>query len=119
MAPSDLAWLDDSGVQHSGSKASKTIVLHRTIYAADPNAHCVIHTHATHCVAATLQAPDATGDLLPPITPYFVMKVGHVPRIAYGRPGHPDVAEAGNGSPVGTHRRSSPVAQRIRHKRLT
>ena len=94
MAPSDLAWLDDSGVQHSGSKASKTIVLHRTIYAADPNAHCVIHTHATHCVAATLQAPDATGDLLPPITPYFVMKVGHVPRIAYGRPGHPDVAEA-------------------------
>ena len=37
-------------------------------------------------------APDA--ELLPPITPYFVMKVGHVPRIAYQRPGAPEAAEA-------------------------
>jgi ribulose-5-phosphate 4-epimerase/fuculose-1-phosphate aldolase len=31
--------------------------------------------------------------VLPPITPYFVMKVGHVPLIAYHRPGDPAVAE--------------------------
>jgi 3-dehydro-4-phosphotetronate decarboxylase len=30
--------------------------------------------------------------LLPPITPYFVMKVGHVPLLAYQRPGAPAVA---------------------------
>jgi ribulose-5-phosphate 4-epimerase/fuculose-1-phosphate aldolase len=39
-------------------------------------------------------APDKSrDDLLPPITPYFVMKVGHVPLIAYLRPGAPEVGE--------------------------
>ena len=33
-------------------------------------------------------------ELLPPITPYFVMKVGHVPVIPYHRPGAPAVADA-------------------------
>ena len=30
---------------------------------------------------------------MPPITPYFVMKVGHVPLIPYHRPGDPAVAD--------------------------
>jgi ribulose-5-phosphate 4-epimerase/fuculose-1-phosphate aldolase len=51
----------------------------------------VIHTHSTHCVALTLQ--DVQGELLPPITPYFVMKVGHVPIVPYHRPGAPEVGE--------------------------
>jgi hypothetical protein len=39
-------------------------------------------------------APDKSrDDLLPPLTPYFVMKVGHVPLIAYLRPGAPEVGE--------------------------
>jgi ribulose-5-phosphate 4-epimerase/fuculose-1-phosphate aldolase len=64
-------------------------VLHRRIYeAAGAAAGCVIHTHSTHCVALTLQPCE--GDLLPPITPYFVMKVGHVPVIPYRRPGDPE-----------------------------
>lgn len=93
LIPEQLAWIDDAGVQHGGRPASKTLSLHRRIYAADRHAHCVIHTHSTHLVAITLQAPEAKGDLLPPITPYFVMKVGHVPRIPYHRPGDPQVAE--------------------------
>lgn len=87
----ELAWVDDAGVQRSGRPASKTLALHRRIYEADPSAGCVIHTHSTHLVALTLQEPHHAGDLLPPITPYFVMKVGHVPRIAYHRPGDPRV----------------------------
>jgi ribulose-5-phosphate 4-epimerase/fuculose-1-phosphate aldolase len=31
-------------------------------------------------------------ELLPPLTPYFVMKVGHVPVIPYHRPGAPEAA---------------------------
>jgi len=87
----ELAWVDDAGLQRSGRPASKTLALHRRIYEADPSAGCVIHTHSTHLVALTLQEPHHAGDLLPPITPYFVMKVGHVPRIAYHRPGDPRV----------------------------
>lgn len=93
LQPDELAWVDDAGVQRSGRPASKTLALHRRIYEADPSAGCVIHTHSTHLVALTLQEPHHASDLLPPITPYFVMKVGHVPRIAYHRPGDPRVGD--------------------------
>jgi ribulose-5-phosphate 4-epimerase/fuculose-1-phosphate aldolase len=93
LQPEDLAWVDDHGRQRSGHPASKTLALHRRIYEGDPAAGSVIHTHSTHLVALTLHEPAMGADLLPPITPYFVMKVGRVPRIAYHRPGDPRVAE--------------------------
>jgi ribulose-5-phosphate 4-epimerase/fuculose-1-phosphate aldolase len=46
--------VDADGTQLSGDRASKTLALHRRIYAADPDARCVIHTHSTHLVALTL-----------------------------------------------------------------
>ncbi|WP_298930017.1 aldolase [uncultured Ramlibacter sp.] len=89
LDPAKLARLDASGQQLSGERASKTIALHTAIYGAagrfDPATRCVIHTHSTHCVALSLRP--GVGELLAPLTPYFVMKVGHVPRIAYARPG--------------------------------
>jgi ribulose-5-phosphate 4-epimerase/fuculose-1-phosphate aldolase len=90
LDPAQLAKVDAQGRQVSGARASKTLALHRAIYDSAPGARCVIHSHSTHCVALTL-AP-VEGDLLPPITPYFVMKVGHVPVIPYHRPGDPQVA---------------------------
>jgi len=95
LDPARLARLDAQGRQTSGDRASKTIALHTRIYAAarkfDAHTACVIHTHSTHCVALTL---NPTGDeLLPALTPYFVMKVGHVPVIPYHRPGAAEAAE--------------------------
>jgi len=87
-----LAEVDAKGEQTAGDRASKTLALHRAIYAADPDARCVIHTHATHTVALTLAGVWSEHDIVPPITPYYVMKVGHVPLIAYHRPGDPQVA---------------------------
>ncbi|WP_431109743.1 aldolase [Variovorax paradoxus] len=94
LDPARLAKLDMQGNQTAGDRASKTIALHTRIYAAarkfDEGTACVIHTHSTHCVALTL---GARGDeLLPALTPYFVMKVGHVPLIPYHRPGAPEAA---------------------------
>lgn len=104
LDPARLAKLDANGVQVSGDKASKTWRLHQAIYqaacVADPQTACVIHTHSRHCVAWSLRQPLATvegqgvaPDFLPPLTPYFVMKVGHVPHLAYQRPGDPVVAD--------------------------
>ena len=98
LDPAQLAMLNVNGTQISGATASKTIALHRQIYAAsDASAQalpalCVIHTHSTHCVARSLTCNDT--ELLPPITPYFVMKVGHVPLIPYHRPGNGAAATA-------------------------
>lgn len=93
LEPARLAAVDADGVQTAGDRASKTLALHRRIYAADPDARCVIHTHSTHLVSLTLAGVWSDDDILPPITPYFVMKVGHVPMITYGRPGAEEVAD--------------------------
>ena len=93
LDPSRLARLAADGTQTGGDRASKTLALHRRIYAAAPEAGCVIHTHSTHLVALTLQGVWSADDIVPPITPYYVMKVGHMPLIAYHRPGDPAVAE--------------------------
>ena len=102
LDPAQLAKLSPSGEQLSGQRASKTLTLHRRIYEASSeagqSAQCVIHTHSTHLVALTLAPPAIAGlpgwmELLPALTPYFVMKVGHVPVLPYHRPGAPEVAE--------------------------
>ncbi len=93
LDPAQLAHINAAGVQTGGDRASKTLALHRRIYAAAPDARCVIHSHSTQLVALTLEGVWSTDDILPPITPYFVMKVGHVPLIRYHRPGDPQVAD--------------------------
>ena len=93
LQPDALSKVGADGVQVSGERASKTLALHRRIYAADADAACVIHTHSTHLVALTLAGVWKREDILPPITPYYVMKVGHVPLIEYHRPGDPAVGE--------------------------
>jgi ribulose-5-phosphate 4-epimerase/fuculose-1-phosphate aldolase len=93
LQPDRLAHVAADGTQISGDRASKTLALHRRIYGADPDARCIIHTHSTHLVALTLAGVYSADDIVPPITPYFVMKVGHVPLIPYHRPGDPAAAD--------------------------
>lgn len=93
LQPEQIAFVDFHGKQLSGAPASKTLALHQAIYHAEPTAHCVIHTHSTHLVALTLKGVWKSDDILPPITPYYVMKVGHVPLVPYHRPGDSVVAE--------------------------
>lgn len=93
LEPDRLAKVDANGRQTSGDRASKTLELHHKIYAADAAARCVIHTHSTHLVALTLTGVWNDEDILPPITPYYVMKVGHVPLIPYHRPGDPAIGD--------------------------
>ncbi|HZY19013.1 MAG TPA: aldolase [Ramlibacter sp.] len=108
LEPGRLARVDPQGRQVDGDPASKTLLLHRRIYdAAGHAAGCVLHTHSTHCVALTLQPVE--GDLLPPITPYFVMKVGHVPVIPYRRPGDPAVGDLVAQEIARHHQRGTPL----------
>lgn len=109
LGPERLAKVDNLGVQQSGDRASKNIALHRKIYAADKTAACVIHTHSTHLVALSLSGVWSPDDILPPITPYYVMKVGHVPLIRYYRPGDPEVGEIVAKTIVKMHATQTPI----------
>jgi ribulose-5-phosphate 4-epimerase/fuculose-1-phosphate aldolase len=106
LDPARLAKVSLNGEHLGGDRPSKTILLHQAIVAAarafDPDTACVLHTHSHACVGRSLllcsqpQADTTTTlhDFLPPITPYFVMKVGHVPHIPYARPGAGSVVQA-------------------------
>lgn len=109
LRPDQLAHTDATGAQHTGPRASKTLELHRSIYAAAPDAQCVIHTHSTQLVALTLEGVWRADAVLPPITPYFVMKVGRVPLIAYHRPGDPAVATRVANEIAAARRRQVPI----------
>jgi 3-dehydro-4-phosphotetronate decarboxylase len=93
LDPAEIAKVDLAGNTVSGGKPSKTLALHRGIYARNAQTRGIVHTHSTHLVALTLAGVWSEADVLPPITPYYVMKVGHIPLIRYRRPGDPQVAE--------------------------
>ncbi len=93
LDPAKLAKLYRNGEQASGDRASKTIRLHRAIYEADPALGGVVHTHSTHLVALSLTPGIDPADILPPLTPYHVMKAGRIPLIPYRRPGADEVLD--------------------------
>lgn len=92
LRPEEIAKVSRDGTWVSGSKPSKTLELHRQVYDRNPEVNGVVHTHSTSLVALTLAGVWNNDDILPPLTPYQVMKVGHIPLIAYQRPGSHDVA---------------------------
>ncbi|GAB6408516.1 3-oxo-tetronate 4-phosphate decarboxylase [Pseudomonas sp. MHK4] len=93
LDPAAISKVNLAGEWVSGDKPSKTLALHRQVYDRNPDVGGVVHTHSTHLVALTLAGVWHPDDILPPLTPYQVMKVGHIPLIAYERPGSPKVAE--------------------------
>lgn len=93
LDPAAIAKVNLAGEWVSGDKPSKTLALHRQVYDRNPGVGGVVHTHSTHLVALTLAGVWREDDILPPLTPYQVMKVGHIPLIGYQRPGSPKVAE--------------------------
>ncbi|EKS71135.1 MULTISPECIES: aldolase [Caballeronia] len=92
LDPADIAKVDAQGRHVSGARPSKTLELHRRIYENNADTRGIVHTHSTSLVALTLAGVWSDEDVLPPITPYYVMKVGHVPLVRYRRPGDPQVA---------------------------
>ena len=61
---------------------------------ANAAAGAVIHLHSTHSVAVSVLADIDPDDVLPPITAYYVMRVGSLPLVPYFAPGDMQLADA-------------------------
>lgn len=72
----------------SGDTPSKEVFLHRAMLGARPDAGAVVHLHSTYATAISCIALGGQDAQIPPLTPYFVMRVGRrLPCVRYHRPG--------------------------------
>jgi ribulose-5-phosphate 4-epimerase/fuculose-1-phosphate aldolase len=92
--PARISKLDSEGRHLSGDAPTKEAMLHLAMYRERPNAAAVLHLHSTHSVAVSALAHIDPNDVLPPITAYYVMRVGRLPLIPYYPPGDQGLAEA-------------------------
>lgn len=94
LDPATLSKLDWEGNLLSGAPASKEAMLHRAMYRQRPIAGAIVHLHSTHSAAVSCMCGLNHADCIPPLTPYFVMKIGRLPLVPYHRPGDPQLADA-------------------------
>ena len=94
LDPERLAQLDADGRHVAGDPPTKEVWLHLALYAERPDAQAIVHLHSTHAVAVACLDGVDEDDVLPPLTPYYAMRVGRLPLVPYGRPGDPALVEA-------------------------
>lgn len=88
LDPARISKLDAEYRHVSGDKPSKEVFMHRAFLATRPDAGAVVHLHSTHATAIACLAAPGEAAPIPPLTPYFVMRVGRaLPVIRYYRPG--------------------------------
>ena len=86
----------DATFQHiGGDKPSKEVFMHRAFYQARAEAGAVVHLHSTMATAVACLPDVDPANPIPPLTPYFVMRVGAtMPVVPYYRPGDPAMEPA-------------------------
>jgi len=94
LDPERLSRLDAEGRHVDGDLPTKESALHLAMYDERPDAQAIVHLHSTYAVAAACLADADPEDVLPPLTPYYVMRVGRLPLVPYARPGDPSLADA-------------------------
>lgn len=94
LDPARLSKLDWSGKLMSGDPPSKEVFLHRAIYGERADANAIVHLHSTYSAAVSCMDGLDRANCLPPLTAYYVMKVGRLPLVPYHRPGDPALADA-------------------------
>ena len=94
LDPGSLSRLDDAGQHVAGLPPTKEAWLHLAMYSGRPSDRAIVHLHSTHAVALSCRSDRDPGDMLPPITPYVIMRVGRVPLVPYGRPGDSSLSGA-------------------------
>ena len=94
LDPACLSKLDWSAKLISGDPPSKENFLHLAMYQERAKSGAVIHLHSTHSVAVSLLEDVNPEDVLPPLTAYYVMRIGALPLIPYFAPGDMKLADA-------------------------
>ncbi len=94
LDPARLSLVDAQGTSVSGDKPTKESFLHLSMYSQRPDAGAVVHLHSTYSVAVSVLADIDKETPIPPITAYYVMKIGRLKLLPYFAPGDMSLANA-------------------------
>jgi ribulose-5-phosphate 4-epimerase/fuculose-1-phosphate aldolase len=94
LDPAKLSRFDATGRFLDGDPGTKEAFLHFCMYGQRRDAGAVLHLHSTHSVAVSILADVDPADVLPPLTAYFVMRIGRLPLVPYFPPGDEALAKA-------------------------
>ena len=94
LDPARISRLDAKGALVAGDAPTKEIPLHTALYETRGNARAIVHLHSTHSVAVSMLPDIDPKAMLPPMTAYYLMRVGATALVPYYRPGDPAVADA-------------------------
>jgi 3-dehydro-4-phosphotetronate decarboxylase len=95
LDPERLSKLDPDFRHVGGDKPSKEVFMHRAFYQVREDAGAVVHLHSTQATAVSCLPDVDQSNPIPPLTPYFVMRIGRrMPIIPYYRPGDPAMEPA-------------------------
>lgn len=93
LNPDTLSLIDESGQLISGDPPTKEVNLHLGVYSARPDAAAVVHLHSPYAVAVSCLSDIDEKNALPPITAYYVMRVGRLPLVKFHPPGAKELAD--------------------------
>ena len=93
LDPARLSKLSWDGKLLAGDAPSKESFLHLAMYEVRATFGAVVHLHSSHSVGVSLLESVDPDDVLPPLTAYYVMRIGRLPLVPYFKPG--DMALAG------------------------
>ncbi len=103
LDPARISKLAPDGRHIGGDPPSKELFLHVAMYQTRATARAIVHLHSTHSVAVSCLPEIDPEDVLPPLTAYYVMKIGRLPLIPYYRPGDTKLGEAIRGYAAKSH----------------
>lgn len=97
LDPARLSKLDAQGRHLDGDKPTKESFLHIAMYEERERSAAVVHLHSTFSTAVSVLDGVDPEDVLPPLTAYYVMRIGALPLVPYYAPGDMNLAQAVRG----------------------
>ena len=89
----ELSKLDKNGEPLSGPPPTKETFMHLACYQTDSKCRAVIHLHSPYATALSCLDGLNAADCMPPLTPYFLLRIGDLPLAPYCEPGSPKIGE--------------------------
>ncbi|MCV2875042.1 aldolase [Rhodobacteraceae bacterium XHP0102] len=94
LDPAELSRFDAAGRHIGGLTPTKEMPLHSAFYETRKSAGAVVHLHSCHSVAWSMMPEIDPDNVLPPLTPYAIMKLGKVKLLPFFMPGDAAMGEA-------------------------